>query len=392
LLYVLRRIEHGSIELRDQGSVHSFGQGLPTACIEVYRPRFYRRVVLSGSVGAGESYADGDWDCDDLVVLVGILLRNRNVLDRLSGSASALAAIANRAMHSMRRNSERGSARNIAAHYDLSNAFFATFLDQSMMYSSAVFDRPQATLEQASEAKLARLCAKLELSPSDHLLEIGTGWGGLAIYAARTRGCRVTTTTISAEQYREASRRVASEGLSARVTVLKTDYRQITGTFDKLVSVEMVEAVGNDYLDGYFRTCGQLLAPGGLFALQAITIRDQQFRRALTTVDFIKKHIFPGSFIPSVSRLVASAAENSDTVLVHLEDLGDDYATTLRAWRDRFEANRAEVERLGFDERFVRLWRFYLAYCEGGFRERAISDVQLTFAGHGYRGRPWRAG
>jgi cyclopropane-fatty-acyl-phospholipid synthase len=295
-------------------------------------------------------------------------------------------------MHSIRRNSERGSARNIAAHYDLSNAFFATFLDQSLMYSSAVFDRPQATLEQASEAKLARLCAKLELSPRDHLLEIGTGWGGLAIYAARTRGCRVTTTTISAEQYCEASRRVASEGLSARVTVLKKDYRQITGTFDKLVSVEMVEAVGNDYLDGYFRTCGQLLAPGGLFALQAITIRDQQFQRALTTVDFIKKHIFPGSFIPSVSRLVASAAENSDTVLVHLEDLGDDYATTLRAWRDRFEANRAEVERLGFDERFVRLWRFYLAYCEGGFRERAISDVQLTFAGHGYRGRPWRAG
>jgi len=387
----LTGIERGCLLLEDRGSTSRFGSGEPVVRVEVQRPRFYRRVVLGGTVGAGESYMDGDWRCDDLVGLVRILLANQRAMVRMDGSSTLSAQLANLAQHLLRRNSRSGSRKNIRAHYDLSNAFFALFLDEQMMYSSAVFEDESATLEQASLAKLERLCRKLALSEEDHLLEVGTGWGGLAVYAARRFGCRVTTVTISREQFEAATARVTDAGLADRVTVLLKDYRDIEGQYDKIVSVEMVEAVGHQYLDQYFNVLGRLLRPDGLLALQAITIEDRRYQQALHSVDFIKKHIFPGSFIPCVSALVGSAAAQTETVLVSLEDIGVDYARTLRQWRQRFEQRLPEVLALGFDERFIRMWRFYLAYCEGGFLERAISDVQLVFAGPDYRGRPWRA-
>lgn len=334
---------------------------------------------------------DGDWDCDDLVGLMRILLVNEPAMEKVDGSTTLSTQLANLLQHLFRRNSRAGSRENIRAHYDLSNAFFSTFLDQQMMYSSAVYEDEDASLEEASLAKLERLCRKLELSPEDHLLEVGTGWGGLAVYAASRFGCRVTTVTISREQFDAAEARVRDAGLSLLVDVILKDYRDVEGQFDKIVSVEMVEAVGHQYLDQYFRVLGRLLRPQGLMVLQAITIEDGRYRQALRSVDFIKKHIFPGSFIPSVSALVGSAAAQSKTVLVNLEDIGFDYARTLQAWRCRFEARLAEVAALGFDDAFVRMWRFYLAYCEAGFLERAISDVQMVFAGSEYRRRPWRA-
>lgn len=391
LLRALGRLSNGSLELTERGAGMQFGHGTPRARVRVNRPAFYRRMVLGGALGAAESYVDGDWDCDDLVALVRLFSVNRDALEKVNGLGSLALRLINLLQHMTRHNSVSGSRRNIHEHYDLSNDFFATFLDRRMMYSSAVFESRESTLDEASTAKLERLCRKLELRPTDHLLEIGTGWGGLAIYAADRYGCRVTTTTISQAQHDEAVRRVAEAGLQDRVTVLLEDYRNLRGTFDKLVSVEMVEAVGHQYLDQYFDICGKLLGHDGIMVLQGITIEDRRYQRALRTVDFIKKHIFPGSFIPSVSALVSAAARNSDMVVLNLEDIGLDYAATLRAWRDRFEANRNLVLGMGFDERFVRMWRFYLAYCEGGFRERAISDVQLIFAKPGYRGRAWRA-
>jgi len=386
----LQRLQHGSLILREGAVETRYGSGDPAAVVTVHDPAFYRRVALGGTVGAGEAYMAGQWDCDDLVALVRVLVANREALARLDGAGTWLARAVDLVGHLGRANSRRGSRRNIEAHYDLSNAFFETFLDQRMMYSAAVYEHDDMTLEEASRAKLERLCRKLELTADDHLLEIGSGWGGLAEYAARRFGCRVTTATSSPAQFEAAIDRVRSAGLEDRVEVLLTDYRDLTGEYDKLVSVEMVEAVGNDYLDGYFATLDRLVRPGGIIALQAITIEDRRFRSALREVDFIKKHVFPGSFIPSVSRLVSAAARHTDAVLVNLEDIGLDYAATLAEWRSRFEAARRQILLMGFDERFVRLWRFYLCYCEGGFRERAISDVQLLFAKPGYRGRAWR--
>ncbi|MEZ5558598.1 MAG: cyclopropane-fatty-acyl-phospholipid synthase family protein [Pseudomonadales bacterium] len=389
---VLGRLQQGTLTLQDGSARYRFGDGSePRATVQVRRSEFYRRLVLGGSVGAGEAYMDGDWTCDDLVSLVRLLARNASVLEQMDGIGSIAVQAANLLQHLTRRNSRAGSRRNIQAHYDLSNAFFATFLDGHMMYSAAVYERPGASLEEASEAKLERVCRKLELGPDDHLLEIGTGWGGLAVYAARRFGCRVTTATISPAQHAAAQERVRAAGLEHRVEVLLRDYRDLQGRYDKLVSVEMVEAVGHQYLDQYFATLDRLVRPGGLIVLQAITIEDRRYRQALRSVDFIKKHIFPGSFIPSVSALVASAAAHTDAVLVNLEDIGLDYARTLREWRMRADARREAILALGFDERFLRMWRFYLAYCEGGFLERAISDVQLVFAKPGYRSQPWRA-
>ena len=391
LARALTGIERGTLIIEDGDASLRFGAGEPRAKVTVRRPSFYRRVALGGTVGAGEAYMDGDWDCDDLVGLMRTLLANAPAMAKVDGSSTLSAQLGNFLQHLFRRNSRAGSRKNIRAHYDLSNAFFSTFLDQQMMYSSAVYEHEGASLEEASLAKLERLCRKLELSPDDHLLEVGTGWGGLAVYAASRFGCRVTTVTISREQFDAARARVRDAGLSSRVDVLLRDYRDVEGQFDKIVSVEMVEAVGHQYLDQYFRVLGRLLRPEGLMVLQAITIEDRRYRQALRSVDFIKKHIFPGSFIPSVSALVSSAAAQSETVLVNLEDIGFDYARTLRAWSGRFEARLAEVEALGFDDAFVRMWRFYLAYCEAGFLERAISDVQMVFAGSRYRRQPWRA-
>ncbi len=383
-------IEHGTISIADGRGVARFGAAESVVHIRVHDDAFYRNLVLGGALGAGESYMDGHWDCDDLVGLIRILARNREALDRLDGKAALPAAIVNACAHALRRNSLDGSRRNIKAHYDLGDDLFRLFLDERMMYSAAVFDSGAETLDEASEAKLLRLCRKLSLTASDHLLEIGTGWGGLAIFAAQRCGCRVTTTTISKAQYEYARRAVAAAGLAGRVEVLLADYRSLTGRYDKLVSVEMVEAVGHQYLDAYFRACARLLRPDGLMAMQAITIRDAAYPQALKRVDFIKQYIFPGSFIPCNGGLIASAGA-AQLALVNLEDFGPDYALTLRAWRRRLEENRSRALALGYDERFLRMWRFYFAYCEGGFLERTISDAQMLFAMPDYRGPVWRA-
>ena len=354
------------------------------ATLRVHDADFYRQVALNGSIGAGESYMDGQWSSDDLVALVRLLVRNRDLLDGMEGGLARLGGFALKAWHALRRNTRAGSRRNIAAHYDLGNEFFRLFLDSKMMYSSGIF-APGDSLEQASERKLERICQKLELGSNDHLIEIGTGWGGMAVHAASRYGCRVTTTTISREQHALASRRVQDAGLTDRVTVLLEDYRDLRGEYDKLVSIEMIEAIGHQYLDTYFGKCASLLKPEGLALIQAITIEDERYEQALESVDFIKRHIFPGSFIPCVSAMVSSAANAGKLRLLNLEDFGPSYAETLRQWRLRFLARLDEVRAQGFDDRFVRMWEFYLCYCEGGFLERSISDVHLLFARGGNR-------
>ena len=378
-------LQSGTVTIVDGDARTVLGGGEPDVRIVVHDSSFYRRVVFGGVLGAGESYMDGDWDCDDLVALVRLLARDRRTQDDVD-RRGMVAAVANSLRHLARRNSRRGSTRNVEAHYDLGNDFFQLFLDERMMYSAAVFDGGCESLDAASTAKVERLCRKLRLAPGEDLLEIGGGWGGLAVHAAERFGCRVTTATLSRAQADYARALVRARGLDGRVDIVLSDYRDLTGRFDKLVSVEMVEAVGHRFLPAYFRACSRLLKPHGLLALQAITIRDQRYRQALRSVDFIKKHIFPGGFMPSVSVLVDAAARHTDTVLIELEDLGQDYARTLREWSRRFEARRADIAALGFDERFLRRWRFYFAYCEGGFLERAISDVQMLFAMPEYRG------
>ena len=348
-----------------------------TARVDILDPSFYLRVATQGSIGAGEAYMDGLWRSDDLVALMRMLVRHRDRLDTLDSGSARVAGTLLKLWHALRRNSRQGSRRNIAAHYDLGNALFELFLSGDMMYSSAIYAYEGEALEDASWRKLDRVCRKLELSPTDHVLEIGTGWGGFAIHAARHYGCHVTTTTISREQYDLARARVADAGLSQHVEVVLQDYRDLDGHYDKLVSIEMVEAIGHQYLDRFFARIAELLKPHGAALLQAITIEDARYRKALREVDFIKRHIFPGSFIPCVSALSGALARSSDLRLVNLEDIGPSYAMTLQAWRQRFLARLPEVRALGYDERFIRMWEFYLAYCEAGFRERALGDVQM---------------
>lgn len=383
-------VRNGTVTISVPSGTSTYGVGEPVARVRVRDPACFRRMALGGTVGAGESYMAGLWDCDELVDLVRIMLRNRDALSTLEGLAAVPGAALDALRHLLRRNSRTGSRRNIREHYDLGNEFFRLFLDERLMYSAAVYDTPEATLDAASTAKLDRLCRKLRLTPRDRLLEVGTGWGGLAVYAAENYGCRVTTATISKAQYEHAKALVAAHGLSAQVDVVLADYRDLGGSYDKLVSVEMVEAVGHAFLDRYFEVCSGLLRRDGLMVLQAIVIRDARYRRALHKADFIKKHIFPGGFMPSISALTASAAR-ADLSVANLEDFAQDYALTLRDWRRRLDGNAAAARALGFDERFLRKWRFYFAYCEGGFRERAISDVQVVYTKPDYRGPLWRA-
>lgn len=347
------------------------------AHIRIHDAAFYRQVGLNGSVGAGEAYMDGLWDCDDLVTLTRILVRNRDHLDAMETGLARIGGSAMRIWGAMMRNTRKGSRRNIAAHYDLGNDFFKIFLDENLMYSSAIYASEDDSLETASTRKLDRICSKLGLGPHHHLLEIGTGWGGLALHAAKHYGCRVTTTTISREQHDLARERIAAAGLSDRVTLLLEDYRDLKGSFDRIVSIEMIEAIGHQYLDTYFRTINRLLKSDGMALIQAITIEDHRYKQALKAVDFIKRFIFPGSFIPSISAMSNAIGRNSDMKLFNLEDIGPSYALTLRAWRQRFLGRLDEVRALGYPERFIRMWEFYLTYCEGGFIERSIGDVQM---------------
>lgn len=388
----LAQLAHGRLTIVDRGRHASFGRATARcdlhATVQVHEPRFYTEVAFGGSVGAGESFMAGDWQVDDLTALVRILLVNRSVLDGLDGGWSRASQWARRALHTFARNTRHGSRRNIAAHYDIGNDFFELFLDPGMMYSCALFERPGLSLEAAQHAKLDRLCRKLDLQPGDHLLEIGTGWGGLALHAARHFGCRVTTTTISREQHALAQQRIDAAGLADRITLRLDDYRDLDGAYDKLVSVEMIEAVGHQYFDTFFARCHALLKPGGTMVLQAITIDDRLYRSARDSVDFIKRHVFPGCCIPSVGALTESIVRASGLRLVDLEDIGPHYATTLAAWRERLFANAERVRACGYPEALLRLWHFYLGYCEGGFAERTLGNVQMVLQDTSTAARP----
>ncbi len=389
ILDALDQIHGGVITVHDaHGRTvlgHADGGDALSVTLEVHDAAFYRRVALHGSVGAGEAYIDGHWDCDDLVALVRLLVRNRDRLDALESGPARVAAWLLRGWEKMRPNTRSGSRRNIAAHYDLGNDLFELFLSGDMMYSSAIYADASESLETASSRKLDAICDKLALTADDHVVEIGTGWGGFAIHAVTRHGCRVTTTTLSREQRDLALQRIQAAGLSDRITVLLQDYRDLQGQYDKLVSIEMVEAIGAAQLPTYFSKLQSLLKQDGLALVQAITIEDKRYKHALREVDFIKRHVFPGSFIPCTSALLGAMGKHSDLGLLQLEDIGDSYALTLREWRHRFEAQRDAVLALGYDQRFLRLWRFYLCYCEGGFIERSIGDVQMLFARPGYR-------
>ncbi|MCM2311221.1 MAG: cyclopropane-fatty-acyl-phospholipid synthase family protein [Steroidobacteraceae bacterium] len=377
----LAGLREGELTVIEGSESFTFGRRTPEcklrATIEVLHPQTYADAAFGGTVGAGESFMRGLWRADDLTALIRLMIVNRDVMQSLEGGAAAATAPLRRVLHWLNRNSLDGSRRNIAAHYDLGNDLFALMLDETMAYSCAVFERDDATLHEAQLAKFDRICSKLHLSPRDHLLEIGTGWGGLAIHAASRYGCRVTTTTISREQHDWAREKIAAAGLNDRVTLLLDDYRDLRGRYDKLVSIEMIEAVGERYLDTYTAQCGRLLEPHGAMLLQAITIQDQLYEEALGSVDFIQRFIFPGSFIPSVSAIADSVRRTTDLKVFHLEDIGPHYATTLRRWRENFFANLAAVRQLGYPDAFVRMWDYYLCYCEGGFLERQIGDVQM---------------
>jgi len=384
LLAQLAKLQHGSLRFIEAGVEHHFGKRTPecdlAATVHVEHPQFFADVAFGGTVGAGEAYIRGLWRCDDLTSLVRIFLRNRELMNGMDSRWALLSRPFLKLFHALNRNSREGSARNITAHYDLGNALYELMLDETMMYSCAIYPRDDASLHEAQVTKLDVICQKLALGPQDHLLEIGTGWGGLAIHAATHYGCRVTTTTISREQHDYARAKIDRLGLDNRVTLLFDDYRDLTGQYDKLVSIEMVEAVGADYLETYLAKCASLLKPQGAMLLQAITIQDQNYEQALKSVDYIQRFIFPGSFIPSVNAIAAAVCEATDLKIFHLEDIGPHYATTLRHWRERFFANLGAVRKLGMPDGFVRLWEFYLCYCEGGFIERALGDVHILLS------------
>jgi cyclopropane-fatty-acyl-phospholipid synthase len=373
----LEALAHGSLLLREGAATHRFGSGAPELELQVRDPAFYSELAFGGSVGAGESYMLGHWAAPDLAGVMRLLLRNREALDAMDRGLARLAAPLRVAAHWLHRNTRAGSRRNISAHYDIGNDFYKLFLDDTMMYSCALFEREGMTLAEAQAAKLDAICRKLDLGPRDHVLEIGTGWGGFALHAAARYGCRVTTTTISPSQHAYAGERIRAAGLEGRVTLLLQDYRDLAGTYDKLVSIEMIEAVGHQYYGEFFRRCEALLAPGGRMLLQAITIADRHYERARGEVDFIKRYIFPGCCIPSVTALAQAMTASGTLRIENLEDIGPHYASTLRMWRENFLAHSGRLHVIGVPPSFLRMWEFYLAYCEAGFAERALGDVQM---------------
>ena len=381
LLKQLEKLKHGELILNDGVEQHIFGRldgRLPkTITINIHDRDFYSSILVNGGLGAGEAYIDGNWTCEDLTGVVELFICNREYLEGNGLCMRWFTKPLQILQRIMQRNTLKGSRRNIAAHYDLGNDLFEQFLDRTMMYSCGIFHHEKATLQEASEAKLERICQKLQLNPDDHVLEIGTGWGGFALYAASRYGCRVTTTTISKEQHEYASQRIRDAGLESRVTLLFDDYRELEGSYDKVVSIEMIEAIGYRNYDSYFIKCAELLRPDGLMLLQSITIADQRFDVAKKSIDYIQRFIFPGGCLPSVAALSDAIARKTDMRIFHLEDIGPHYATTLRMWRERFFANIEKITQLGYPERFIRMWHYYLCYCEGGFRQQSIGTVQM---------------
>lgn len=378
----LTGIEHGVLTIRDAKQQYVFGRSRPdeilAATITVNDDRFYGDIAFGGSIGAAESWMQGYWDCDDLVTLVRIMVRNRDTLDGMEGGLAWVSRPLQKLFHWANRNTRQGAQRNIAAHYDLGNDFFSLWLDESMMYSCAIFEGENPTLAEAQQTRLDRVCRNLDLNPDDHLVEIGTGWGSLAIHAASRFGCRVTTTTISSQQYEMARKRINAAGMQGRITLLLQDYRDLDGQYDKLISLEMIEAIGYDQYETYFAKCAELLRPGGRMLIQAITIEDERFEQYRKDVDFIQRYIFPGSCVPSEKVMRETIARVGGLLMLSVDDIGLNYATTLNHWRRNFFQKLDQVRSLGYPEEFIRMWDFYLCYCEGGFLERSISDVLLV--------------
>ena len=389
MLQVLAKLQIGSLTLKEQNETLTFGSSAdpsaPHAEVHVHDNDLYRRILTGGSIAAGETFIEGLWSSPDLTAVTRAFSANMAMLEAMSDKQNLLARVALKVSHWARRNTTTRSRENISAHYDLGNDFFSLFLDPSMMYSSAVYPTPDSDLATAAQHKLRLICEDLELTAEDHLVEIGTGWGGMAIFAAEHYGCRVTTTTISREQFDYTVAAVADKGLQDRITVLFDDYRDLQGRFDKLVSIEMIEAVGHQFYDTYFATVSRLLKPHGKAVIQAITMTEQRYEQARDSVDFIKRYIFPGGCLPSLTVISDSLSRVTDMQMSHLRDITRDYADTLSAWHDGFLGKLDTVRQMGFDDHFIRMWRYYLSYCEGGFRERIIGTYQITMTKPGYR-------
>ncbi|WP_298613559.1 cyclopropane-fatty-acyl-phospholipid synthase family protein [uncultured Thiothrix sp.] len=381
LFKLLSQLQHGYLSIQDQEQLYTFGQqgqGLQ-AHISVHNRAIYSKVLLGGgSLAAGETYVQGWWDSPDVTKVIRLLLRNRAVLDRLDHGFSFFSQWGHRIAHTFKPNSKQGAKKNIVAHYDLGNEFYKLFLDPTMMYSSAIFPKAEMSLYEAQVYKLDSICQRLALKPNEHLLEIGTGWGGMAVYAAEHYGVKVTTTTISEAQYAYVQQLIAQKGLQDRITLLKQDYRELTGQYDKLVSIEMIEAVGHQHLPTFFQQCQRLLKPHGRLLIQAITIADQRYDRYRHQADFIQRYIFPGGFLPSIHAMSEQIMRHTSLKITGLHDMGLDYAHTLKLWSHNLQAQQDQLAALGLDHAFYRLWQFYLHYCEGGFRERLISTVHLV--------------
>ena len=378
---LMKDFKIGKITLIEKNQQYQFGQsskaGALPATIHVHHPRFYTSTVFGGSIGSAEAYMAGLWSTSHLTNVIRLVILNQQMMEKMDKGWSWLSDPVHKLYHYFRRNTLKGSKENIVAHYDLGNDFYSLFLDETLTYSCGIFEHENCSLEAASIAKYDRICRKLQLHPGDHVIEIGGGWGGFAIHAARNYGCRVTTTTISDEQYAVAEKRITSSGMSHRINLLCKDYRHLDGKFDKLVSIEMIEAVGHQYLDAFFQICSRLLKANGMMLLQAITIVDHMFDAHKRSVDFIKRYIFPGSCIPSIHAIMRSIANKTDLKLFHLEDITPHYVRTLAEWRKRFFDHIDDVRKLKFSETFIRMWEYYLCYCEAGFAERYIGDVQM---------------
>ena len=382
VLRQLSQLKSGHLVITENGERLIFGDsgaGL-VGEVQIHDTSVWGMIASNGSIGAGEAFIHGYWSSPDLTKVIRVLVSNMDVLDAMEGGLARLGRPLIRGLHWINRNTRKGSQKNIAAHYDLGNDMFEQFLDPTMMYSAAQFLTADDTLEQAQLNKLQRICQKLDLKPADHLLEIGTGWGSMALYAAQHYGCKVTTTTLSKEQFDYTQTRIEALGLQEQVTLLLEDYRDLTGQYDKLVSIEMIEAVGHHFLPSYFKQCARLLKPHGLMLLQVITIREQRYEQAKSSVDFIQRYIFPGGALPSVQKMLEIVGKDTDMNLMHMEDFGLHYAKTLRLWHENFRRAHGRLTELGYDEYFLRLWEFYLCYCEGGFLERSIGTAQLLLA------------
>jgi cyclopropane-fatty-acyl-phospholipid synthase len=379
----LHKITKGSLTLKDASSSYTFGDQKNIklhAEIIIHNPRFYRFVVFGGSIGCSEAYMSDYWSSPNLTNVIRLFAINPQLTDELESKFNILLKPFFRVIHRLNKNSQRNSKRNISAHYDLSNNFFKLFLDESMMYSSAIFKTRNQTLKAASLNKLDIICKKLNLKPTDHVVEIGSGWGGFAIFAAENYGCKVTTTTISQQQFSYTRDLINKKKLGKKITLLFEDYRNLEGKYDKLVSIEMIEAVGHHYYHEYFKKINTLLKPDGIALIQAITIRDQRYSQALQNVDFIQKYIFPGSCIPSIEIIQKNLTKETDMIISDLENINHHYAKTLNLWKKAFNKNQNKIIKLGFDERFIRMWNFYFSYCEGGFAERAINDFHILMS------------